>query len=1097
MTSEYFLKGAPLSEEAFRNPPRELGVLPFWFWNADLKPGELKRQILQFKEKGLAGLFLHARFGLQVPFLSKRWFARVRLAAEEASKLGLQCWIYDEYNWPSGTAHRQIPARYPHLQQRYLQLLVEDVPGPTFIFLEGYDSRYLEISDGRMKPLAAFAVPAEEWERGTISHLIDLTPNLAFGKVISWQAPPGKWKILYFMEKQAPWYIDALNPESTARFLEMGYESYARALPELLGSLISGFYTDEPAMHYYANTQDNYIIPWTADMFTLFREANGYDLKPWLCCLFADMGENPAKVRYDFWSALSRRYEKAYYRQLRDWCHSRGLLFVGHLLFEEHLRISARCSGNLFWMLRNLDIVGTDHLYPRIGTPQQPTEHVALKIASSAAHHFACARVLCESLGGTYWDCTMARMKWLADWEFVLGINLFNPHGFHYSIAGDRKRDWPPSQFYHHPWWKHYRLFADYLLRLAYMLSGGRHVARIALLYPLTTIWANYLPQRGKPASDLCERDFNYLTDTLLRLHFDYDYVEEETLAKAEVSAGKLHLGEEAYDLLLLPPITHLRRESLEKMEALLRAGGKVLACCLLPNETTSGEKIGKRIRELFGLDPEEERRKWEKGWAALETTENRLPGGGRAVFLRSGGLHQAADEEALRRLLAGLVQPDVELEEGEIFCLHRVKDGRHVYFLANTAWTRKQSKLRIYAPGKPQRWNPEDGSIKPIYHYRPIDGGVEIPLHLEELESALIVTAGEPDIAVLEGNVCVEAVRDGEIIATGRPSGTAWLRILLGKEEKTLAAPAGDLLPELAIEKWEVKAEDDNALVLSNWLLQVEGEEAAGWVAVRPGAWEPQFPYEQGPSRYPVQLHYKSRFICQYLPDNLRLLLDGLEGSHEIFLNGRLVKGKTRRSKLDVNIRELPISAYLREGENILEIGLRTDSPSGGLLDPVRLVGAFSVSEKGDLPAIVAPISKVAAGSLVNQGYPYFSGTISYQAEINIGKEHLRERKLVLEAKCGTDVMEVEINGRAAGTRPWPPYRVDISALARRGKNRLAIRLTNTLTNLLEGKPLDFGLLEPVRLVTYNIYRFPTARLRMATGKRDLQHGQRALQNA
>ncbi|NIM06110.1 MAG: beta-galactosidase, partial [Armatimonadetes bacterium] len=185
----------------------------------------------------------------------------------------------------------------------------------------------------------------------------------------------------------------------------------------------------------------------------------------------------------------------------------------------------ARCSGNLFSMLRNFDIVGTDHLYPKIGTPEEPNEHVSLKIASSAAHHFGSTRVLCESLGGTYWDCTMARMKWVADWEYVLGINLFNPHGFHYSIADERKRDWPPSQFYHHPWWKHYKLFADYMLRLSYMLSGGKHVAKIAVLYPLSTIWANYVPQSLEAASSLCEADFDYLTDTLLRLHLDYDYV--------------------------------------------------------------------------------------------------------------------------------------------------------------------------------------------------------------------------------------------------------------------------------------------------------------------------------------------------------------------------------------------------------------------------------------------------------------------------------------------------------------------------------------------------------------------------------------------
>ncbi|NIM06108.1 MAG: hypothetical protein GTO55_07395, partial [Armatimonadetes bacterium] len=140
--SDIYLKGAPLSEKTFREPPRELGILPFWFWNGDMKTGEMKWQAAQYKEKGLAGLFIHPRFGLEVPFLSKRWMDKVGFAIRETDKLDMQVWIYDEYNWPSGTAYKKVPNKYPDLQQRYIELTVLDADGPTFVFLEGYDSRY-------------------------------------------------------------------------------------------------------------------------------------------------------------------------------------------------------------------------------------------------------------------------------------------------------------------------------------------------------------------------------------------------------------------------------------------------------------------------------------------------------------------------------------------------------------------------------------------------------------------------------------------------------------------------------------------------------------------------------------------------------------------------------------------------------------------------------------------------------------------------------------------------------------------------------------------------------------------------------------------
>ena len=77
------------------------------------------------------------------------------------------------------------------------------------------------------------------------------------------------------------------------------------------------------------------------------------------------------------------------------------------------------------------------------------------------------------------------------------------------------------------------------------MLSGGRHVAKVAVLYPIVSIWANYTPQAPTPTAALIEQEFYNLTDSLLRLHFDYDYVDEEVLAGAVVRDGKMISGDE------------------------------------------------------------------------------------------------------------------------------------------------------------------------------------------------------------------------------------------------------------------------------------------------------------------------------------------------------------------------------------------------------------------------------------------------------------------------------------------------------------------------------------------------------------------------
>src|SRR3954447_22567925 len=89
--------------DSFRRPPREYGILPFWFLNGALDPDEMRRQLRELSDKGIAGTILHGRFGLEMPYLGAEYLDRIRLAVDDSAPLGLETWIYDEMNWPSGT----------------------------------------------------------------------------------------------------------------------------------------------------------------------------------------------------------------------------------------------------------------------------------------------------------------------------------------------------------------------------------------------------------------------------------------------------------------------------------------------------------------------------------------------------------------------------------------------------------------------------------------------------------------------------------------------------------------------------------------------------------------------------------------------------------------------------------------------------------------------------------------------------------------------------------------------------------------------------------------------------------------------------------
>jgi hypothetical protein len=985
----------PPTVETLRDPPREYGILPFWFLNGELDPDEMRWQLRELREKGMPGIILHGRFGLELPYLGPEFRERVRLAVEEGERLGLTTWIYDEMNWPSGTANWRVVEERPDLTQRYLECLSFPVRGPWFAYLTGGDSRYIDFE--RSTPVAAFGL-------GEDGRVIDLTPYLSFENVIPWEVPPGNWRLMYMVEKRADYYIDALDPEATAEFLRLGYEPYAKTVADKMPFPVAGFYTDEPAMHYYVTGADNPIVPWTKEMFRRFHERNGYDLRPRLPDLFFDVSAGSARIRHDFYETLTAFYSDAYYRQIHDWCRAHDVLFTGHLLYEEWLRNIVRVEGNPFRHYPHLDVTGVDHLYPIIGSRDRPAEHVAMKLASSAAHQLGSERLLCESFGGIFMDTTMQRMKWITDWEYVLGVNLLNPHGFHYTLEGPRKRDWPPSMFYQYPWWHVYDEFSRYVARLSHLLSGGRHVAKVAILWPASTIFAHYTPQQRNPLSNRTEFDFNALTDLLLRLHHDFDYLDEEVLAGAAIADGAIQVGDERHELLILPPMTHLKLPTLERLEQFVAAGGRVLGTVFLPDRAFSENGIvdvSRRVASLFGVDPGASQRGY-RDVAGIDTVFTEHEGGGRTGFVRSYALNRALPrrlQEALDRpgqpesaffvvdeadgeshywyapaegqrqeitsevsaerdevsraidaAVTSLIDPDIVIDNSELFCLHRVKDGRDLWFIVNSTDRVQTADVGLRGAHHLVRWETSLGEEQPIAPSRIEDGFTQFRIELPPVGSVFVTTGEQADNRIVETNVVVDHVTNGEIVGRVR-GGNAYVVIANDGQEQRLTVEAGEPLEPLVLDgAWEFVAEDANALVISEWLATEEEPGAArdryiapdadtsGWLPMVMGAWSYQLPAE--PDRpYPIDVWYRIGFTVESVPSRLDLIVDGFAGSGwELFVNGEPVISDPVRSAIDSQMQALEITPWVHQGENVIAVRLTVTKATDGLLDLVKL---------------------------------------------------------------------------------------------------------------------------------------------------------------
>jgi hypothetical protein len=692
-------------------------------------------------------------------------------------------------------------------------------------------------------------------------------------------------------------------------------------------------------------------------------------------------------------------------------------------------------------------------------------------------------------------------MKWIANWEYVLGVNLFNNHGYHYSIEGERKRDWPPSQFYHHTWWKYYDQFTTYMARLGHILSGGKHVAKVLVLYPINSIRTNYKPQKKDRISKTIENNFNDLTDSLLRLHYDFDYTDEDILIEAKVKGNRIIIKDEEYQVLILPPLTHIKKETFEAIKKFINAGGKVIADTFLPIEflwesskgihsdippgksKTNG--IAEDVKDLFKIDPKDLLREFE---GKKKTPAKRILENKNVYLFRSKGITKDEWRNDLYKILNKCVVPDVAINNEDIFYLHRIKDNYDIYFLVNTL-QKPAGKVEISfeKTGKPELWNPATGEINPLYPYKIEKDRLKIELDFAAAGSYIIIINNKKDNSFISDTNLVIEEFDGKK-AEGYSLNNdkeIFIKYQNGKNLKAIKETSAKKLPAINLgTEFQIQLEDDNVLCISNWKMKPEPGNSdlllnfykkdfndSDWLNVTNGAWEMQLPQERDREVYPVTLLYRTSFEIEKIPERLDLLVDGFSGSsYKLYINGSEVNDKGKRSRLDAEIKEIDIKGFVSEGDNIAAVQLTVNRRTDGILDLLKLTGNFSLVPHQNGYKIAAQKEKLKIGDWTKQGFPFYSGTINYMTEIELNEKYI-SGKLFLDVDCGEDVLEVVVNNRSTVV-PWHPYLVDLTGSLTTGKNKIEIKVTNTLINILEGVQKKSGIFKKPKLLYAKRYQ-------------------------
>lgn len=664
MAGEIALYGYDEVLNGFCGVDPNYGPVPLWWWDGEvIAPERLKWQMEKLAAGGLRNVCVInlAPTGPNVgsrasdpAFYSERWWELFEYAVRQAQRLGMFVWYYDQIGFSGANFPAQIVMAHPEFRGYHL---------------------------GR-------------WPRALMPENAEMVAD--------------DDEFVYATVRQG---FNWLDPKACAVLLDRIHGEMERRLPEFLGTVILGSFQDELPP----------LPTWSSELLDRYQERFHHSLRPMLVNLFDD-GQGAGAIRRRVWGLLGELAESAFFRPLGEWHNHHGLL-IGCDQAGPGRAVDPHGAQRLY-----LDYPRTHRWFSAPGNDPDGE----IKAHSSIAHVWGGKRVWLEAFHSSGWGATLEdTLHWLLPW-YQAGATLYNPHAIYYSTQGGWWEWAAPDTGWRQPYWEHYQIFADLIARLSYTLSAGRHVADIAVYYPSHPLWESMRwpsdPQKNHPMTlawhdedvrsekiraafwNLVGRqDRNHPQMGALRtLGRDFDEVDDLALQNAQVQDGKLAIGQERYQILIMPGTEALDETTRQVVEAFRAAGGWVLGWDVDPNE-----------QRMSGID-------------RVDTVE---------------GLARFLHDRVPRRVAGPGLTLQRQLDDGtEIFLLLPPLDRLASMHEVAPIQRRPDSEIFHYwirGEGIPECWDPVTGTVRSVDWDREGDG-VRITADFQQWPAMLVVLRHE-----------------------------------------------------------------------------------------------------------------------------------------------------------------------------------------------------------------------------------------------------------------------------------------------------------------------------------------------------------------
>ncbi len=539
----------------FVSPDASHAPVYVWVWNDICSCDIIDEQLAEMQNLGIRAFYILPEpksfrpdsmpTNLTPDYLSEEFFELCAYAVEKGKALGMNCWIYDEGGWPSGSACGRVLKDHSEYARQTLEFYER-----TFSAGEVYKKTTPDV-------LAAFLNDKEIIKEGYI-----FSEDTVVTEYVAEKENCGDSD-----------YPDLLNKDATEYFIEITHEKYSLAMKNTLGKNVTAVFTDEPKA---PSGAFNKVLA------EKYESIYGESILPHLPLIAERIAitEENVHILHRWYDLCSRMFCDNFLLTCKKWANENGIAFTGHL-DKDHSPLGCMDGGanfNLMRALRCFDIPGVDIIWRQLYPENKITNKNDMnayngffpRYASSAAAQNGTKLAMSEIFGVAGPGLTYDIMRYTVGYQAVRGINIFNLFNFPLGRKGQLLAQELPVFTENQVFYRYLCQFNRYIERLSYISTLGERACETGLYYPIHDF-------QGGLKADIMSKAFDTLGRTLEDRMVDFDIVDDDVIQVAEISdKGSINVGKAKYKHIIIPKGAYVPDATQKVLNSFMECGGRV-----------------------------------------------------------------------------------------------------------------------------------------------------------------------------------------------------------------------------------------------------------------------------------------------------------------------------------------------------------------------------------------------------------------------------------------------------------------------------------------------------------------------------------------